>query len=423
MVEFVSFILGLTIGVKPVKVAVDETVAAVEIRLDGASIGTITGPPWYLAVPFGRQLEPRLLEAFAVDAEGREVDRARLVVNYGLMNYQAVLVLDTAREGAPRTGRVVWDAILDRRPRRINLTFDERRVPVDSRGRFQLPSHDPEALHFLVAEVSFPRGESARAELDFGGIAGDRVTSALTALPLLVPAGTQLPTPEQMQGWFEKDGEPLRPFSTAASDLHLLVVRDATLPGEVEKTVRELKRSGKLPPEPNLDGDDSIRFVATRRPANGAFRAEQPRRSKMRSNVWELMAKYRPDEDGNGRREIWTTLAAAARFAADGDRRRAVVFLAGKRAADRSSLNAAQAVGYLRSVRVPHFLWAPSAGDLPGLEGLDANAYFGAEGLEALVTDLSESLRGQRMVWIEGLHFPQQVSLTNEAPEGFRLAE
>ena len=422
MVVFVSFILGLTVGLRPVQVAVDTTVAAVEIRLDGEPAGTIAGPPWYLAVQFGQRLEPRLLEAIAFDAAGKELDRARLVVNYGLMNYQAVLVLDAVRDGGPRPGRVVWDAILDRRPRRIRLTFDGRPVAVDDRGRFALPTYDPEEIHFLVADLSFPKGESVRAELDFGGAAGDRVTSALTALPVLVPAAAELPPPAAMRGWFLADGETLRPFSAPASDLHLIVVRDAALADEAEEIARELERQGRLPPEPRLGGD-SLRFVSTLRPADGAFRAEQPRRSKTRSGIWELIARYRPDEAGGGRRETWTTLAAAGRFAADGDRRRAVVFLLGGRAPDRSSLTAVQAVGYLRSVRVPHFVWAPSAAELTSVAAAGANTYAGSDGLAALFADLAESLRGQRMVWLEGLHFPARVSLTDEAPEGFRLAE
>jgi hypothetical protein len=423
MVELVSFILGLTVGVRPVQVAVDATVAAVEIRLDGTAAGTITGPPWYLAVQFGQRLEPRLLEAVAFDADGQELDRARLVVNYGLMNYQAVLVLETARAGRPRPGRVLWDAILDRRPRKIVVTLDGRELRVDDRGRFELPPYDPGEIHFLVAELSFAKDEHARAELDFGGEVGDRLTSALTAVPLLVPAGTELPSPEGMRDWFETDGERLRPFSTPASDLHLVVVRDAALEDEAAAIARELQRQGRLPPEPRLGGDDSLRFVSTLRPGDGAFRAEQPRRSKTRSGVWELIARYRPDEARGGRRERWTTLAAAGRFAADGDRRRAVVALLGRRAPDRSSLTAAQAVGYLESVRVPLFVWAADAAELTVLDGVGANTYSGADGLAELFADLAACLRAQHMVWIEGLHFPARIRLTEQAPPGIRLAE
>ena len=37
-------------------------------------------------------------------------------------------------------------------------------------------------------ELLFPPGRLARVDLSFGGIYGERVTSALTAVPVLVPA-------------------------------------------------------------------------------------------------------------------------------------------------------------------------------------------------------------------------------------------
>ncbi len=63
MVQFVTLLLGLTLGVKPIEVAVAGDAAAVEMRLDGRAVGRLEGPPWRLEVDFGHRLEPRLLEA------------------------------------------------------------------------------------------------------------------------------------------------------------------------------------------------------------------------------------------------------------------------------------------------------------------------------------------------------------------------
>ena len=45
MVTFLTLFLGLTVGTTVVEFAVDQTVAAVEIRLDGAVVGRLEEAP------------------------------------------------------------------------------------------------------------------------------------------------------------------------------------------------------------------------------------------------------------------------------------------------------------------------------------------------------------------------------------------
>ena len=51
MVTFLTFFLGLTVGVHSVEVAVDRSVAAVELRFDGELRATLERTPW--RVPTG----------------------------------------------------------------------------------------------------------------------------------------------------------------------------------------------------------------------------------------------------------------------------------------------------------------------------------------------------------------------------------
>ncbi len=65
MIEFVSLFLGLLIGPRPVELAVDNTVAAIELSLDGRQVARLDGPPWSTTVDLGPELLPHRLEAHA----------------------------------------------------------------------------------------------------------------------------------------------------------------------------------------------------------------------------------------------------------------------------------------------------------------------------------------------------------------------
>ena len=70
-VAFVTLFLTLVSGPQTVKVAVTGPVAAVEVLLNGESVGVMRGEPWRLECDFG-SLRPLTLEAVAFDAAGNE---------------------------------------------------------------------------------------------------------------------------------------------------------------------------------------------------------------------------------------------------------------------------------------------------------------------------------------------------------------
>ena len=69
--SFLSAFLGLVVGGHPVELTVTGEVAAVELRLDGETVGHLRGEPWVLVCDFGAELAPHELVAI-----GRDADRA-----------------------------------------------------------------------------------------------------------------------------------------------------------------------------------------------------------------------------------------------------------------------------------------------------------------------------------------------------------
>jgi hypothetical protein len=76
MVAFQTLLLGIILGRVPIRVMVTAPVATAVIRLDGAAIGTLTGPPWALDYDFGTSPLPHELIAVGFDAAGHPVGKA-----------------------------------------------------------------------------------------------------------------------------------------------------------------------------------------------------------------------------------------------------------------------------------------------------------------------------------------------------------
>ena len=105
-VSFVSLFLSLTTGLHPVEVSVTGPVAAVEIRIDGETVAVMQRAPWRTKCDFGR-LRPLVLEAVALDAEGRECARSRQQVNLPRQAVESSLVLERTEDGRPSSARLI----------------------------------------------------------------------------------------------------------------------------------------------------------------------------------------------------------------------------------------------------------------------------------------------------------------------------
>ncbi len=418
MIEFTTLFLGLLFGTRTVELAVEGPVAAVEVRLDEQIVGRIEAPPWTIDVDFGDRLVPRLLEAFAFDARGRQLANTRQLINYGRSNHEAVLVL----EPRASSGRVVWQAIFGQSPSSIQLSFDDRRIPVTMGGHFTLPPHDPGESHFLTARLVFPDGFATRAEMSFGDAFGERVTSALTAVPILVPPGTGALGVEEVQGWFESGEDTPRVFSTAATGAELLIVRDRKADGPLRRLTRNLSAVdlAEIPTDAL-----TVSFVATypHRDHSAVFQIFEASPQRTATGLWPLLTELHPWRERQ-RQTLWSSAAAAARGAAESNARRAVLLLLASRSASHRGIGPAQIVEYLQSVRVPLFLWTPERRFEKDLQRkVEVDVYVGAPGMEALFRDLADSLASQRIIWLEGEYRPNHLRLSDRAPPGVRLVE
>ncbi len=370
MIQFLTLFLGLFSGPHVVELRVAEPVAAVEVLLDGGVVGTIGAAPWELEIDFGSDLEPHQLVAVALDAAGREIDRTRRWVN---------VAVDTG------TG-----------------DGDEER----------------------------------------------------TAVAVVLAPETELPAVEAMQSWFvSAAGEPLRVVAVEQGAAEVVVVRDPAVQPFLEvlsevilNDAPEETPAGKGQALRNafvLAAGTRLRFISPRAVAPST--TSGPRNvfgiSASRSVNEGLLRFLDRLEDTGFPSRLSDAVAIAGLELHAGARRRAVVLLTHGHSIDESLYAPAQVREYLRRLQVPVFVW--SIGAETPLEAWGGGHYLGPgpkfrpsmpEPFIAAMAELQWHLGRQRMVYVGGLHRPQDVRLRLGdiappegdkemiAPEGLRLA-
>ncbi len=429
MIEFVTLFLMLTWGVRPVEVAVGGAVAAVELHLDGETVGRLEGEPWSLEVDFGQALRPHVLEAVALDGAGRPLAKTRQTINFGRSAAEASLILDLGDEGSPRRARVVWQTFDHSRPKKMRVRFDGRKVAVGDDGTIELPSHDPLEPHLLEAKLTFPGSLVAEAELSFGGVYSETLTTELTAVPVVFPPGIATPRPAAMAGWFAAGGEPVRVFSVEQEPGVVFLVRDYNLPSPLPRVTPEPVPSGAPLPAPAARKVEphELLFIATTpyisesgRNPTAIFLIATVEEAWSRRGLFEVAMYLAPQERQRVKQQLFEAVALAGRAAASSARPRAVVLLLDPGSADYSRLTAPQTLDYLRSLRVPLMVWRAPRGEPASFAG-GALDELGSDDLEAAVARVDESLGGQHVVWFEGPYLPHQIEITDAAPEGVRF--
>lgn len=424
MIAFASLFLGLMLGVRPVEVVVGDGVAAVELRLDGRRLGKLTGAPWVMECDFGPELAPRHLEAVAFDAGERELGRVSQWINLPQERAVTSLVLEPRRPGEPRIARLSWESVAGAEPESVVGSLDGQPLAIDDPRRIVLPAVDETEFHLLQVEMRFEGRVSTRVDLTFGGAYADQVSTELTALPIAaVSKAARPPTAAAAQGWFLKDGEVLRVIAVEKGTAEVVVVLGRPfprffLPGEGVKTPKSL----------DLARDQRARFVFT-----------VPEQSKGVATTFDLFPTSRAYDRGDG--DLYRLLtgfvrppenqpprlnaavAVAGLAAYQGRHRRAVVLVPAAEPEGVEDLAPVQVRRYLERLRVPFVVWDPEAGSR-GLEGwgsaADRRAVGSVKQLAAAWTELAAELDRQWIVWLDGRHLPQDVTLSPEAA-GFVL--
>lgn len=434
-IAFVTLFLGLTLGAYPVEVSVEGPVAAVELLLDGASAGRIAGPPWTGQIDFGTALQPHELVARALDSQGQEISRARQWVNLPRPEAEVEIVLEAAREGRPDAARLTWQSRTGAEPLSIRLTLDGQALTLGAGGRAALPAYNPEVVHALSAEVRFPASVVARKDAVFGGQYGSQVSYELTAVPVQVERGG-LPQPEAMRGWLLANGQPLTVVAVDQDPAEVIVIRDLGASEALKELgkvrPRRTKQSdGTLSIEPDylrfeigLRKEDEVRFLwpVPRTFSGAGLPAElfdQSRAFTLQDGgLHWLLTRVLPARETPGKQRLADAVAVAGLQAMAGSRPRAVVLVLGSQPEDASRYDPATVRRYLASIRVPLFVWSVEKGaaESPALAGWgkveDAS---NLNRFRSAVARLRDTLEAQRVVWVEGTHLPQSISLAPAA--------
>ena len=425
-------------GVHPVEVAVDPAAASVEIFLDGESIGIATAPRWRVQCDFGKRLQPHELVAVALDQEGLELGRAYQLVNLPRADAEVEILLEDGGPEAQNALRVIAESKERLEPLAVFVTVDGVPLRRSGDGRFMLPDHDPRQVHIVGAEVHFPDGVTARADVTFGGTYGSRVTTELTAVPI-VTERRQQPEAADLQGLLRVRGERVPVAAVEKPGARIYVVRDhETWPalrrmgyavnrrsiGARGRSWRPLGDTGAHPETSEEIPADKDRFYLvvpnpTRSRGLALFPIIEPFQIKRYGMPWLSTHILSPEASVTGQR-LGEAVAVAGVRAVRGGCPRAVVLVLSEGAVDRGSFQPEAVREYLHALRVPLVVWSTDGGQVVTDWGPAEDV--SSEGrLNKASKRLLKDLGRQWIVWVEGRHLPSDIELNPEV-QGIRLA-
>lgn len=447
MIEFATFFLGLILGPQQVELLVHDNVAAIEVVLDHQVVGRLNQPPWQLTVDLGEELAPHVLEAVAFGSSGTEIGRVDQWLNVSTQQAEVSILVGRNSAGEGMQAQVAWETVTEEaEPEWVDIELDGEPLEVTNPRRFDLPRLNLEQTHLLRVELRFPDSLDAVAEAIFGGPYSDRVATELTGAPIRLEGRKKLPPLGEMQKWFSISGEPLEVSAVEEGRADIIVVRDLATTG----TFREMavQRRSATPDDTAqvsqnrivrgldiessrdalLKKDHELRFVTpvARQIERQGYRYQlfppSPRFSRQHGSLSWLFASILPRAADPQQQRLADAVAVAGMEAAKSGRRRIVLLIVGPDPVDHSRLSPSAALGFLRQLRVPIVVWTPDRrADKEGVWGATVQI-SSRQKLVGAYKALSKQLDGQRIVWLNGLHLPQQISLA-AAAEGIRLVE
>lgn len=437
MITFLTLFLGLIHGLHAVDLSVAPAVVAVEVQLDGRTVGNLTAPPWRLMVDFGMPPEAHELVAVAYDAQRKEVGRAVQKINLPRANAEANLVLLPGSGGRARHARLTWQSATSPVPSRIAVSFDGKPILVPDPSRIALPAFVPEQLHFLRAELDFPDNVAATSEITFGGQHRDETEAQLTAVAVFAK---KTPRAEAMQGWFRASGQPARVAAVEEGPGEIVIVLDEaarpafkTIAAEVDRNFdpwRSIVLSESSSTLGPLRRNQLARFVwplAASREHAGAHYEVFPRSEDIAASdgglLWAMLNGHPPS--AVKRPHMADAAAVAGLSALSRNRARAVLVVLGG-SEDASDISAAAAAHYLASVNVPLYVWRTGEASADAAEAWEPATHNveikDLASFKKAADRLTSDVKRQLIVWIEGSHLPQGITLTPAAATGFVLA-
>jgi hypothetical protein len=428
MVTFATLILWLITGPLPVEVAVAGDAAEVEVLLDGEPVGVDRAPPWTVDVDFGPVLRPHVLVAVARDADGRELGRARQLVNLPRPAAEVDVLLERDADGAPTSAVVITENVASEEAYTLHATLDGRLVPVDDRGRIIFGALDPERPHVLSIEAEFVDGSVARHDLGFGGSWGSEVRTELTAVAVTTDR-RRPPSVDDIAASLRSDGEPVRVVAVEQPGHRLFAVRDqGAWPALVRHGVRvdnRLPRPARRRPVamselvPEDPDDDAVHLLTPFPEVSGSSRrlvelfptSNALITTPVRRLDW-LLTHLAANPSGGVQRLADAVAVAGVRAAGSSAPRAVLVVLTG-RPQDDSAADPAAVRRFVADLNVPLYVWAIDGEVGPAWgAAIDVSRF---SDLRAAVRDLERELDRQWLVWLEGEHLPHRLTMTPDA--------
>src|SRR5919106_4216390 len=152
-IVFISLFLGIVSGSQPVALQVSGPVKTVRVMLGDREVAVLTQPPWRSTVDHGLDLTPRELTAVGLDAEGKEIARARQILNLPRPIAEFDIALEYDGGNVPVGLSLPWRHLMGVKPDRIEVTLDGAPLRLDRRLHANLPKLDLEMPHVISAEI------------------------------------------------------------------------------------------------------------------------------------------------------------------------------------------------------------------------------------------------------------------------------
>lgn len=435
MIEFLTLFLGIVAGPQQVALLVDEQVSRVELRLDGESVAAAEQPPWEMKIDLGTELLPHLLEAVALDEDGQEIGRSKQLLNVPRPVAEVSLALHKG-SGDRLEARLAWESATGGVPTETIALLDEKEVEILEGDRVDLSGVDTRQLHVLQVELWFSDLSSARGHLVFGGEYVDETSAELMAVPVSVSKGD--PKRSQMDRWFLTDEGPLQVSAVEKGLALVMIVRAPGVPALIRSIAGQPQsgptgQSGALGPIPDRSEATTAEYLRSGIPIPKSHRVRivVPRalkstghqvdfdlfsvspeiRSKQGGLFWALSQEVQVAGVPSGVR-VTDAVTLAGLEAAASDHRRIVLLILGRPWEDHSRFDVAAVRAYLDALNVPLVVWHLTAGGSLGVDWGPTVGISGYGDLKRAWRSVEKQLGRQRIVWLEGIHLPNAVRIS-----------